>query len=89
MSSMCSDLVLFFLHLCALVTWGSTLEMSHIDLCEVKNWLMANISRTREQEMKIDGLYQHLLIQPASGVFDDHNKNICPRVCCKLLSRGG
>eukprot|EP00079_Xenopus_tropicalis_P032782 XP_017946553.1 PREDICTED: tumor protein p53-inducible protein 13 isoform X1 [Xenopus tropicalis] len=72
----------------ALVTWGSTLEMSHIDLYEVKNWLMANMGRTREQEMKIDGLYQHLLIQPASGVFDDHNKNICPRVCCKQVKSG-
>ncbi|XP_041437162.1 tumor protein p53-inducible protein 13-like [Xenopus laevis] len=68
----------------ALVTWGSTLEMSHIDLCEVRNWLTANMDRTREREMDMDGSDQDLLVRPSSVFFDKHDKKLCPKVCCQV-----
>ncbi|OCT94450.1 hypothetical protein XELAEV_18012121mg, partial [Xenopus laevis] len=75
--------VVFFLRPLALVTWGSTLGMSHIELCEVRNWLTANMDRTREREMDMDGSYQDLLVRPLSVFFDKHDKKLCPKVCCQ------
>ncbi|XP_041437164.1 uncharacterized protein LOC121399696 [Xenopus laevis] len=72
----------------ALVTWGSTLEMSHIDLCEVRNWLTTNMDRTREREMDMDGSYQDLLVRPSSVFFDKHDKKLCPKVCCQQENCG-
>ncbi|XP_041437641.1 uncharacterized protein LOC121399866 isoform X2 [Xenopus laevis] len=58
--------------------------MSHIDLCEVRNWLTANMDRTKEREMDMDGLYQDLLDRPSSVFFDKHDKKLCPKVCCQV-----
>ncbi|XP_018418923.1 PREDICTED: tumor protein p53-inducible protein 13 [Nanorana parkeri] len=49
----------------ALVTWCSTLEMSRINVTEIKYWLKENIRHEHPNETVQDGAYQHLLIRPS------------------------
>ncbi|KAM8977047.1 tumor protein p53-inducible protein 13 [Pelodytes ibericus] len=61
----------------ALAAWCSTLEMSQVDLKEVKDWLQANIYR--EHETDNQGSYQHFLTRPSLMVSDEHDKDLCPK----------
>ncbi|XP_053562134.1 tumor protein p53-inducible protein 13 isoform X2 [Bombina bombina] len=63
----------------ALAAWCSTLEMSHLNLSEVVDWLKLNVYRAEEYKQENEGSYQHLLIWPSSVISDKKDMEICPR----------
>ncbi|KAG8450447.1 hypothetical protein GDO86_002923 [Hymenochirus boettgeri] len=65
----------------ALVTWCSTLEISHIDLCEIRHWLEINL---KAEETNIDGSYQYMILRPSS-VLENHQKTICQKSCYQKI----
>ncbi|XP_063306080.1 tumor protein p53-inducible protein 13 isoform X2 [Pelobates fuscus] len=70
----------------ALAAWSSTLEMSHIDLKEVRQWLQDNIYRDHENVMQNEGIYDYLLIQPSSRIVSDiYGTEVCPKSQLEML----
>uniref|UniRef100_A0A8C5PPK1 Tumor protein p53-inducible protein 13 n=1 Tax=Leptobrachium leishanense TaxID=445787 RepID=A0A8C5PPK1_9ANUR len=69
----------------ALAAWGSSLEMSHIDLKAVKEWLQVNIFRDHENKIENVLLYDYLLLQPSTMVSDQEDTEICPESPLQVL----
>ncbi|MBN3304629.1 P5I13 protein, partial [Amia calva] len=50
----------------ALVSWGRTLEMSHVALSELSDWLQQNMNQSREWPECRGGRYRLMLVHPAT-----------------------
>ncbi|XP_075052957.1 tumor protein p53-inducible protein 13 isoform X2 [Mixophyes fleayi] len=68
----------------ALAAWCSTLEMSHINVTEIRDWLRENVHHERPSETGGDGSYQHLLIRPSFKASDD--TDICSERKLRVLN---
>ncbi|XP_072286779.1 tumor protein p53-inducible protein 13 isoform X2 [Pyxicephalus adspersus] len=61
----------------ALASWCSTLEMSYINVTEIRNWLKENVPHDQQLETVQDGAYQHLLIRPS--LMSSDSTDLCHR----------
>ncbi|XP_078404146.1 uncharacterized protein tp53i13 [Cetorhinus maximus] len=71
----------------ALVAWGTSLEMSRINLAEAVTWLRESVNLGRNTEMKDDGAYNYLLICKAKLASDNSDRVVCPENQVKELRR--
>ncbi|XP_041053909.1 tumor protein p53-inducible protein 13 isoform X2 [Carcharodon carcharias] len=71
----------------ALVAWGTSLEMSRINLAEAVTWLRESVNLGRNSEVKDDGAYNYLLVCKAKPASDNSDRVVCPDNQVKELQR--
>ncbi|XP_077336484.1 tumor protein p53-inducible protein 13 isoform X1 [Lithobates pipiens] len=69
----------------ALVTWCSTLEMSRMNMTEIRYWLKENIPHEHQYETAQVGAYQHLLIRPS--LISTDRADLCGERDFQMLNR--